>query len=248
MQAHGADVLHDFTVAMQMLRPSTGDLILDLGAGGCWCSDLLGRFNLAAIAVDISHEMLRVGRSRPGTAIRAAAGDMEALPFRSGVFTKCICLSAMHHVPNMALALKEVARVLTAEGVALFSEPGRGHSDAPVSTTAMQEYGVLEQDILVTDFMEMCRQAGFADVRVKPLAYAVPGYDLTLEQWESWSRLAKSTRPRRALAKIGLGLAEILGVGKRGRLFEDTFGVSLVRTLRLIIDRHPIVVASKGLR
>jgi SAM-dependent methyltransferase len=245
MLAHGADLLHDFSVAMLLLRPAPNDLILDLGAGACWCSDLLGRLNRASIAVDISHEMLRVGRSRPGSAIRATTGDMESLPFRSGVFAKSICLSAIHHVPNIGAALKEVARVLTADGVALFSEPGKGHADADVSATAMREYGVLEQDILIEDFVEKCRDAGFEDVRVMPLAYAVPGYDLSLEQWLAWSRLAASTRPRRALEKIALGCAEIFGFGKRGRLFEDTFAISIVRTLRPLIERHPIIVASK---
>jgi SAM-dependent methyltransferase len=245
MMAHGADLLHDFSVAMLLLRPSPDDLILDLGAGACWCSDLLGRLNRTSIAVDISHDMLQVGRSRPGTAIRAVTGDMESLPFRSSVFTKTLCLSAMHHVPDIGKALREVARVLTPDGVALFSEPGKGHGEADVSTVAMREYGVLEQDILIADFMAMCRAAGFGRVCVKPLAYAVPGYELDLEQWQAWSRLAASSRPRRALAKILLGCAEIFGLGKRGRLFEDTFAISLVRTLRPLIERHPIIVASK---
>lgn len=248
MLAHGADLLHDFSVAMLMLKPTPADRILDLGAGACWCSDLLARMNRTSIAVDISHEMLRAGRQRPGTSLRSAAGDMEALPFRNGTFTKALCLSAMHHVPDMGQALKEIARVLTADGVVLFSEPGKGHAAAEVSTTATREYGVLEQEVLIDDFVGKCRAAGFADVRVKPLAYAVPGYDLDLETWQGWSRLAGSDRPRRALSKIRMGIAEIFGMGKRSQLFEDTFAISLVRTLRLLIERHPIIVASKQAR
>ncbi|MGH9253278.1 MAG: hypothetical protein ACRD3C_01775, partial [Vicinamibacterales bacterium] len=52
--AESAHMLHDFAAAMLMLQPSPDDLILDLGAGGCWCSDLLGRLNRSAVAVDIS--------------------------------------------------------------------------------------------------------------------------------------------------------------------------------------------------
>jgi hypothetical protein len=58
-------------------------------------------------------------------------------------------------------------------------------------------------------------------------------------------RLAVSTRPRRALAKMGLAIMEAFGLGKRGALFEDTFAVSLVRTLRQVVRHHPIIVASK---
>src|SRR5262245_53022715 len=60
-----ARLLHDFAVAMLTLRPEPDERILDLGAGGCWCADLLTRLNRQAIAVDISLDMLRAGRSRP---------------------------------------------------------------------------------------------------------------------------------------------------------------------------------------
>lgn len=240
-----AHLLHDFAAAMLMLRPSPDDLILDLGAGAGWCSDLLGRLNRTSVAVDLSFDMLRAGRNRQGAPVRAVAGDMEALPFRSGTFDKAVCFSALHHVPDMARAVGEIARVLAPDGVALFSEPGEGHGDAAVSAAAVRDFGVLEQEVIIETFIGDCRAAGFADVRVKPLAYTIPGFDLTLDQWRSWTRLAGSTRPRRALSKMGLALMEAFGFGKRGALFEDTFAVSLVRTLRQVVRHHPIIVASK---
>ena len=243
--AESAHLLHDFAAAMLMLQPSPDDLILDLGAGGCWCSHLLGRLNRSAIAVDISFDMLRAGRSRSGPVVPAVAGDMEALPFRSGVFQKAICLNAVHHVPEVGKAVSEIARVLADDGVALFSEPGRGHTDAPVTAAAVRDYGVLEQDILVGPFMRHCRLAGFEEVSIKPLFHVVPGFDLTLDQWDAWTKLAASTRPRRALAKIAFGFAELVGLGKRGPLFEETLAVWMVRTLRQVVEHHPVVVARK---
>ena len=215
-----AHLLHDFSAAMLTLRPSPDDLILDLGAGAGWCSDLLGRLNRTSIAVDLSLDMLRAGRGRPGPPVRAVAGDMESLPLRTGTFDKAVCFSALHHVPDMSRAVREIARVLAPDGVALFSEPGEGHREAAVSTArAMKDFGVLEQEILIETFIRDCREAGFEDVRVKPLAYTIPGFDLTLDQWRSWIRLAESTRPRRALSKMGLALMEAFGLGKRGPLF-----------------------------
>jgi ubiquinone/menaquinone biosynthesis C-methylase UbiE len=242
-----ARMLHDFAAAMMALDPAPGDLILDLGAGACWCSDLLGRLNRPAIAVDISWDMLRAGRSRPGTSVRAVAGDLEALPFRSGAFQKAVCLDAFHHVPDSAKALREVARVLDADGVALFSEPGQGHADAPVAMAAVRDFGVLEQDILIGPFVRQCQEAGFAHVAVKPLLQSVPGFDLTLDQWDSWSRLAASTRPRRALAKIAFAVAELFGLGKRGPLFEEALAIHMVRTVRQVVEHHPVIVAAKTL-
>src|SRR5688572_16393628 len=139
-----ARLLHDFAVAMMILQPNPDDLILDVGAGGCWCSDLLGRLNRKSIAVDISLEMLQAGRSRPGGAgIRVVAGDLEALPFASGSFQRAVCLHAIHHVPDIPAAVREIGRVLSDTGVALFCEPGRGHAHAAVSTMAMRDFGVL---------------------------------------------------------------------------------------------------------
>jgi ubiquinone/menaquinone biosynthesis C-methylase UbiE len=246
--AESARMLHDFAAAMLVLEPAPGDLILDLGAGACWCSDLLGRLNRPAIAVDISWDMLRAGRSRPGADIRAVAGDLETLPFRSGAFQKAVCLSAVHHVPDIPKALREVARVLDDDGVALFSEPGQGHANAPVSAAAVRDFGVLEQDILIGPFIGHCREAGFGHVTVRPLLQSVPGFDLTLEQWNSWSQLAASTRPRRALAKIAFAMAELFGLGKRGPLFEEAMAISLVRTLRQVVEHHPVIVAAKTRR
>ena len=244
--ADSAQLLHDFAVAMMALQPAPDDLILDLGAGGCWCSDLLGRLHRRSIAVDISLEMLQAGRSRPGgSGIRAVAGDMEALPFRPGTFQKAVCLSALHHVPDMRAAIREIGRVLTDDGIALFSEPGRGHAQAAVSTAAVRDFGVLEQEVRIAEFAAAASEAGFKDVRIKTLAYSIPAFDLTPDEWRRWARLAASKRPLRALQKMGRAALEFFGLGKRGVLFEEAFGMSMVRTLRHATEDHPIILASK---
>jgi ubiquinone/menaquinone biosynthesis C-methylase UbiE len=241
-----AQILHDFAVAMLTLQPSPDDLILDVGAGGCWCSDLLSRLNRRSVAVDISTDMLRTGRSRPtGAAFRAVAGDLERLPFRAGAFNKAVCFSAIHHVPDIPKAVGEIARVLADDGVAIFSEPGRGHAEAAVATAAVRDFGVLEQDILIGEFTRACSDAGFRDVRLKVLSYAIPTFDLTPQQWDTWSRLALSKRPMRAAAKMMRAIAEFFGRGKRGALFQEDLGISVVRTLRHAMENHPVIVASK---
>jgi SAM-dependent methyltransferase len=249
--AESVELLHDFAVALMALQPSPDDLILDVGAGGCWVSDLLGRLNRRSVAVDISHDMLRAGRARPeGSHLQAVTGDLECLPFRSGTFQKAICLNAIHHVPNIPAAVAELGRVLSDDGVAVFSEPGRGHAEAAESVSAMRDFGVLEQDVLIPDFARACRAAGFRDVRLKTLSYAIPhaAFDLRAEQWESWSLPLAEKRPIRALRKIGRGVLEFFGVGKQGVLFDETFGTSLLQALRRAMENHPIIVASKSPR
>jgi SAM-dependent methyltransferase len=244
-----ARLLQDFAAAMLTLQPAPADLILDLGAGGCWCSDLLRRLNRRSVAVDISWEMLRAGRSRPaGSGLVAAAGDMERLPFRSGAFDKAVCLNALHHVPDMRAAVREIARVLNQDGVALFSEPGKGHAAAPVAAAAVRDFGVLEQEVLIPELFTACREAGFRDVRLKPMSYSLPEFDLSLPEWHAWSRAAASKRPLRALGKMRRAIAEFFGFGKEGPLFEEAFGITVVRVLRGAMEAHPVVVAAKSPR
>jgi ubiquinone/menaquinone biosynthesis C-methylase UbiE len=244
--AESAHLLHDFAAAMMILQPAPNDLILDLGAGGCWCSDLIHQLGRHSIALDISVDMLRVGRSRPaGARIRAVAGDLQALPFRSGTFRKAICLSALHHVPDMRAAIREVARVLTDDGVALFSEPGRGHAKAAGSQAAMRDFGVLEQDLLIEEFADAAREAGFRDTRVKILSNATPSVDVTPEEFQALGRYVSTKRPLRAIRTIGRGIAEFFGLGKRSFLFGETFGISVLRVIRHASEDHPVIVASK---
>ena len=241
------ELLHDFAVAVKLLQPAPADRIVDLGAGGGWCSDLLQRLNRNSIAVDISLEMLRVSRER-GTRlpIRAVAGDFERLPFADGSFDKAICISALHHVPDMRAAVSEIARILTDKGVAVFSEPGAGHADMPASISATQDYGVLEQEVLIEPFVEMCRGAGFTHVAVCPIAYIIPEFELTLDEYRAWRRLPRTKRPLRAAEKMWRAMLEMVGAGKKSILFEEAFAMRLVRLLQLPVEEHPFLLASKA--
>jgi SAM-dependent methyltransferase len=245
MLPQGLPLILDFAVAVTFLDLQRGERVLDLGAGSCWVSEWLQRLNVETVSLDISIEMLRVGRGRlPGRPL-VAAGDLESLPIRSETFDKAVCLNAFHHVPDMPKGLSEIHRVLKRGGRVVFSEPGRGHAAAASSTRAVGEFGVTEQDILVAGFLESCRAAGFSRVCIKPMSYAIPAFELTGEQWEAWCRQARSKRPLRALRKIGLGILEVVGAGKRGVLFEETLARDVVRLLRGAMEDHPVIVATK---
>jgi SAM-dependent methyltransferase len=241
------ELLHDFVVAMRLLEPSPDDRVLDLGAGAGWCSDLMQRLNRRPVAVDIAHEMLAVTRERPTRRpILAVAGDLERLPFADGSFDKAVCLSALHHVPDMAAAVREIARVLTPTGVAVFSEPGAGHAAMPASIKATRDFGVLEQEVLIEPFTAMCTRAGFEHAYVCPMSYVIPEFELTADEWQAWRALAVSKRPARALGKMWRAALELFGAGKKDVLFEEAFAMRLVRLLRGPVDEHPFFLATKS--
>lgn len=241
------ELLNDFVVAMRLLQPGPDDRILDLGAGAGWCSDLLQRLNRRSVAVDIAHEMLAVSRERrTGRPIAAVAGDLEKLPFADASFDKAVCLSAIHHVPDMAAALREIARVLTPAGVAVFSEPGVGHAQMPGSVRAVKDFGVLEQDVLIEPFTELCLRAGFQHAAVCPIAYVIPEFELAPADWRAWRKLPRTRRPVRALEKLWRALLEIAGAGKKTVLFEEAFAMRLVRLLQVPVEEHPFILAAKS--
>lgn len=178
--------IYHFASAVMALDPVPGDLVLDLGAGSCWVSDWLNRLLVDTVSLDIAHDMLRIGQRRLGSLAKLTVGDFEALPFTEGTFDGAICLSALHHVPNIPRALREIHRVLQEDGVAVFSEPGAGHASHPQSRAEMAELGVLERDIIVAELMEECRRAGFEQVSVQPYLFPAPTYDEAL--WQALER------------------------------------------------------------
>jgi ubiquinone/menaquinone biosynthesis C-methylase UbiE len=241
------ELLHDFVAAMKLLQPAPDDRILDLGAGAGWCSDLMMRLHRRPVAVDIAHEMLAVTRERPTRRpIPAVAGDLEHLPFADASFDKAVCLSALHHVPDMSAAVAEIARVLSPTGVAVFSEPGKGHATMAASVKATRDFGVLEQEVLIEPFTQMCLRAGFRHAYVCPITYVIPEFELTAADWRAWRALAASKRPRRALGKMWRAALELIGAGKQDVLFEEAFAMRLVRLLRGPVDEHPFILAAKS--
>ena len=115
------------------------------------------------VAVDLSSDLLAIGRDRLSQtgAARVACGDAEALPFRTAAFDRVLCLNAMHHVPDIPAALREVARVLGPDGRAVFSEPGAGHARQAHAVRAVQDFGVREADIDASELLDQCASEPF---------------------------------------------------------------------------------------
>ena len=116
--------LFDFAVACELLAPRPDDRVLDLAAGTCWATELLGRLGVRTVSVDLSVEMMRRGRERLRADSRLVFRDEAAfvtargqsLPFVAESFDGVLCMNALHHHPSYAAALREVHRVLKPGG------------------------------------------------------------------------------------------------------------------------------------
>lgn len=168
------ELLQCFAHVVQALEMVPDMTVLDFGAGACWTSRFMTQLGMNVIAVDVSTSALRIGRELyrrmppvgnvPPAQFVASDGRRLGLPDAS--VDRITCWEALHHVPNVAEVLLEMARVLKPGGMAGFSEPGPTHSRAPQSQAEMRNYRVIENDIVVEDIWQMAREAGFADMRI----------------------------------------------------------------------------------
>jgi ubiquinone/menaquinone biosynthesis C-methylase UbiE len=98
--------------------------VLDAGTGTALIPIVLGRRPVFShtTAVDLSEEMLKVARQNvdgSGLQFRIALrqADCKALPFDAASFDAVISNSIVHHLPEPAAALAEMARVLRPSGL-----------------------------------------------------------------------------------------------------------------------------------
>ncbi|MCI4354682.1 MAG: class I SAM-dependent methyltransferase [Thermoplasmata archaeon] len=214
------------TVAENMRVPQNG-LVLDLGGGAAWVSDLLAKFGYRPITLDIAPALLRVGRdrfTRENLPFRPVSGDMTAIPIASASVDAVLVVDALHHVPNVPAVFREAFRVLQQGGQFLLAEPGEGHAESEKSRGEMLEHGVCEREIHLAEAVRYGREAGFDDVRIVP--HYEPVLAFSPEDFER-ARTEPSERWR-------------LRIGDRPVSF-DTFVVQSILS-------HPVVVFSKGER
>lgn len=203
IQAHdtGFRYLFNFIIVAQSLGLRPGDAVLDFATGSGFVSELLNRFGYVTVAFDIDHELLAIGQERltldprcdPKRA-RFVTGDGMCLPFRDESFDGIICMNALHHMPDYRLTLAEMCRVLKAGGRAVFAEPGDQHSKSPESILAMEQYGALEKDVVISEVSQLARAVGFRRMLLKP--YVQPGMlELDYEEFERFREGGKVSTP-----------------------------------------------------
>ena len=100
-----------------------GARVLDVGAGTGAASDVLDERGADVVAIDLEADMLRHDERRHV----AVAGDVCALPCRTGSFDACVAAFVLNHVTDASAALTELMRVTHPGGAilaAVFSNVG----------------------------------------------------------------------------------------------------------------------------
>lgn len=113
---------------LRLLEVSQSGLLLDIGCGNARDLVRLSDYAERLVGIDISRGMLKEGRKKLAAQCMADSVDLvladaTQLPFRDGVFSKCVCSEVIEHIPNYPRAIAESRRVLTSGGSIVISTP-----------------------------------------------------------------------------------------------------------------------------
>ncbi len=119
-ESYDADPNPMLALEARVLSPALGDLcgsvFLDAACGtGRWLEQARAR-GAAAWGVDLSGEMLRQARHKPGLAGTLARADAGALPFADGIADVVLCAFSLAYLEPLEPALAELARAVKPGG------------------------------------------------------------------------------------------------------------------------------------
>jgi SAM-dependent methyltransferase len=220
-------LLHSFLVVAENMNVPRSGLVLDLGGGAAWVSELLAKLGYRPVTLDIAPALLRVGRDRfrrENLEARFAGGDMASLPFASGSFDAAVVIDALHHVPEVKEVFQEVYRVLAEGGLFLLAEPGEGHSESARSRREGLEHSICEGEIHLFEAVQYGREAGFDPIRIVP--HFIPFVAMRPEDLEE----------------------AIVSPSERWRIWDKDRRGSFDEFLLQSIFSHPVLVFGKGVR
>jgi ubiquinone/menaquinone biosynthesis C-methylase UbiE len=96
---------------------SPGELVADVGTGTGFLAEAALDAGARVVGVDVSDGMLaQVSGRFAGRAFEARQGDTDALPLQSGEVDAVVANMVLHHAPDPAGAIREMARVLKPGG------------------------------------------------------------------------------------------------------------------------------------
>src|SRR5574342_115945 len=105
-------------IALKRLLPTSGNLLLELGAGAGRNTPRYAGFR-RIVLLDYSRTQLEQAQARLGISDRYVyvAADIYRLPFVAGLFDAATMIRVLHHMADAPLALQQVRQALRPEAV-----------------------------------------------------------------------------------------------------------------------------------
>ncbi|WP_449000626.1 class I SAM-dependent methyltransferase [Myxosarcina sp. GI1(2024)] len=147
--------------------------VLDFGGGTGWLAQSLAMMGCEVICSDVSAKALALGQQHtqakyPEIYDRISYQQFDGfnIEFEDEFFDRIVCFDSFHHIPNQEQVLREFARVLKRDGIAVFCEPGPQHSLTPASQMEMKNFNVIENDIHIEEIWDIAKKVGFKDIKL----------------------------------------------------------------------------------
>ncbi|MEX0874349.1 MAG: methyltransferase domain-containing protein [Actinomycetota bacterium] len=118
------------------LAADLGPRVLDAGCGPNPIFSIMLAPSRFMVSLDISWSIVRLAVSRAeaaGVKVHGVVGDLEALPFREGVFDGSVCEDTIEHLPDDRSGASELARVLAPGGRVILGTPNRVRLDVLIA-------------------------------------------------------------------------------------------------------------------
>lgn len=103
-------------VIIDLLAPSKGDLLLDLGCGSGDYLLLSSRYVAFSIGIDVSKNLLKAAKRKIKSAdclVELIVADANYIPIVDGVFSKVLFSHVIEHLSNYRKTLEEFTEHLT---------------------------------------------------------------------------------------------------------------------------------------
>jgi ubiquinone/menaquinone biosynthesis C-methylase UbiE len=149
--------------------------VLDVGCGTGALLDAIARRPITEgqprrrlTGVDLSPQMLAVARDKLGESAALAVADAARLPFRSGRFDLAFSSSALHHLRDPLLALREIRRVLRPGGRVAITDWCGDRWVERLRTAILSRVESASLRVYRTrELVELLADAGFVGIRVE---------------------------------------------------------------------------------
>ncbi|HUB15683.1 MAG TPA: class I SAM-dependent methyltransferase [Acetobacteraceae bacterium] len=156
-------------------RLAPGARVLEIAPGpGYLAIALAGHPDVTVEAVDISRSFVQIAQrnaARAGVTVAVRQGDVHALPYGDARFDFVVCRAAFKNFVRPADALREMRRVLAADGEALIVDLRRDVSDAEIDRF-VDDYtpSVINRLIMRRTFKGMLRPRAYDAVQFRQMA------------------------------------------------------------------------------
>lgn len=197
-------VARSFDMALEFLRLTGDETVLDLGAGRGWAAKEFAKRGCRVVALDVvADDQVGLGRAKAimthhNTFFERVIGDGENLPFLAEKFDLVFCSATLHHTSDLPLFVRNIARVVRPGGrLCAIHEPCISilEDEAEVlarDATEELELGINENRPSIQAYHFAFREAGFGLEE----AFPTVSYEMDDDRLGQWAHDLGAIRGR----------------------------------------------------